>query len=575
MADDEALKKYVNGRLSSLRVNRWSWWCHWRELADYILPRRYRWLITPNQWLRGSPINQHIIDNTGTIAARDLASGIMSGVSSPSRPFFGLKVGRIDTTQTSPASLWLAECVRLMRLVFQDSNFYNSIAQFWADLVVFGTAVMLIYEDFDHVINCFNPCAGEYYVDNDGKMRPCILYREFTRTVGQIVDEFGIENCSENIKQLYERPDGSGKAQELIIAHAVEPNTDPTKWGISAEFKYVEVYWEYGGNQGQQTGGAAQAPGFLRKKGYFEQFAIIARWDLTGNDAYGRSPGMEALGDIKQLQQQQRRKGQAIDKGVNPPMVADVQLKNQPASTLPGGMTYVSGFASSGKPAFQSVYDARSFSVKDISEDMEQVKQRIKDTFFVNIFRVISQYETKSNISVVEITERRAEAMVMLGPVLKRMDKEALSVIIERVFNMMVRARILPPAPPEIAGKSLDIEYFSMLAAAQDASEAGGIERVLNMAGGLAGVVGPEAMDNLDTDYAIAKFSNLMQNDPKLVRSPEQLVAIRQQRAQQAQQAQAVEMAEKLAAGAKTLSETQLGSSSALQQLAGPGLGAV
>ena len=41
--------------------------------------------------------------------------------------------------------------------------------------------------------------------------------------------------------------------------------------------------------------------------------------------------------------------------------------------------------------------------------------------------------------------------------------------------------------------------------------------------------------------------------------SPEALAAIRQQRAQQQQAAQQAEQAQQLAAGAKTLSETQIG----------------
>ena len=86
-----------------------------------------------------------------------------------------------------------------MYLIFGKSNFYNSIAQFYYDLVVFGTAVILVYEDFDNVINCYNPCAGEYYVDIDGKYRPTVFYREFTMTVDACVNEFGIDNVSESI----------------------------------------------------------------------------------------------------------------------------------------------------------------------------------------------------------------------------------------------------------------------------------------------------------------------------------------------------------------------------------------
>ena len=51
---DVAFRKAAESRLIGLRVNRYSWWVHWRELADYILPRRYKWLITPNQMARES-----------------------------------------------------------------------------------------------------------------------------------------------------------------------------------------------------------------------------------------------------------------------------------------------------------------------------------------------------------------------------------------------------------------------------------------------------------------------------------------------------------------------------------------
>ena len=146
------------------------WWTHWRELADYFLPRRYKWLITPNMMGRGSPINQHILDSSGCIFARNLASGLVSGKSSPTAAWFQLKIGHIDSTKTSPVSLWLAECERLLYLVFAESNFYNSIGVFYYDLVIFGTATMLIYEDFDNVINCINPCLGEYYIDIDGRV---------------------------------------------------------------------------------------------------------------------------------------------------------------------------------------------------------------------------------------------------------------------------------------------------------------------------------------------------------------------------------------------------------------------
>lgn len=573
LSDSELeLHRHVNERLLGLRVNRYSWWVHGRELADFLLPRRYKWLITPNQMTRGSPINQHILDSTGTLAARNLASGMMSGISSPTRPWFRLKIGKIDSTQTSPVSLWLAECERLMMLVFQESNFYNALAVVYFDLVVFGTAVMLIYEDFDNVINCVNPCFGEFYLDNDGKYRPTIFYREFTMTIAQVVDEFGYDNTSQQVKMLYDQKK-AGLTREIIVAHAIEPNDDPQKFGVPKHFKFREVYWEWGGSASPQ-GGVSYAPGFLRKKGFLDAPHVAVRWDLVSNDAYGRSPGMDALPDIKQLQQQVRRKAQAIDKTVNPPMVADIQLKNQPASLLPGGTTYVAGMMQANNAGFAPAYGNWKPGIAEISEDLNEVRQRIKTIFFNDVFQVISQFQTRSNVSATEIDARRSEALIMLGPVLDRIQYELLSPTIDRTFSVMSRGRILPEPPAEIQGANIDIEYVSMLSQAQQAAASSGIERTLQLAGGLVGV-DPGVMDNIDLDATLQIYSNLMNNNPKMIRSPDQLAKIRQGRQQQQQmqeQQAAAERAEKLAGGAKTLSETDLGGGqNALQMMLGGG----
>jgi hypothetical protein len=558
-AVDQALRRYSEGRLIGLRVNRYSVWTHCRELADYYLPRRYKWLITPNQMARGSPINQHILDETGVLAARDLAAGIMSGKSSPISLWVKLKIGRIDSTQTSPVSLWLAECQRLMYLVFAESNFYTSMSTFYYDLTVFGTAVLLIYEDFENVINCYNPCFGEYYIDIDGKYRPTVFYREFTMIISAVVDEFGKENCSPSIQEAFDQGDGASLTREIIVAHSIEPNDDgkAKKFGFSENFKFRECYWEWGGSAAPQGGGTG-ALGFLRKTGYYEMPNICGRWDLVSNDAYGRSVAMDGLPGNKQLQLQARRKAQGIDKMVNPPLVADIQLKNQPASLLPGGITYVSGYASSGKPGFASVYDTK-FPVNEMMEDIKEVQERQKRTFFNDLFKTISQYVTRSNVTAAEIDARRAESMIMLGPVIERIDNEVLKPIVERVFAMMSRAGILPPAPPEVQGMAMNIEFVSMLAKAQDAAAASGIERLFGIAGNLVGVTGPEAMDNIDIDYGLDKLSAQLNNDPKLIRSPEALQQIRQNRQQQQEQQQKVDMAEKLAKGAKNLAEIPVG----------------
>jgi Bacteriophage head to tail connecting protein len=568
---DEAYRRYVDGRLMGLRVNRYSWWTHWRELADFFLPRRYKWLITPNQMGRGSPINQHILDSTGCIQSRNLASGLVSGKSSPTSLWFRMRVGNIDSTKTGPVSLWLAEVERLLYLIFSESNFYNSIATLYYDLVVFGTGAMLAYEDFENVVNFINPCLGEYYVDIDSRYYPCIFYREFTMTVDAVVKEFGEDHVSPGVLQLYNDDSGANRTREIIVAHAIEPNDDgkAAQFGFSSRFKYREVYWEWGGSASPQ-GGAMPATGFLRRRGFYEQAAIIGRWDIVSNDPYGRSPGMDGLPDQKQIQVEQRRKAQAIDKMVNPPLVADIQLKNQPANLTPGGITFVTGYTASGKPGFASVYDTK-FPVQEITADLLEVKQRLSQIFFNDVLKTASQYETRSNVTAVEWDLRKSESLVMLGPALERIDYEILRPVIDRVFAIANRAGIIPPPPAEIAGQAITIDFVSMLAQAQQAARAGSIERVLNLVGQLIGV-DPQAGDKIDFDYAIDKYSSLLNNDPKMMRTDQEAAAIRNDRAKQQQRMAEADIAQKLSAGAKNLAGSDLGDgTNALQAMTGGG----
>lgn len=565
---DVAFRKAAESRVIGLRVNRFGWWVHWRELADYLLPRRYKWLITPNQMSRGSPINQHILDSTASLAARNLAAGMMMGCSDPTKDWFKYRINDIDSTQTSPVSLWLAKCEQLIRFILAESNFYDSLAIFYLDLVIFGTAAMLIYEDYRDCIRCFNPCLGEYYVDLDGNYRPVVFAREFTHTVAETASMFGVENLSPSTAGLY-ASGGTSLTRELVVAHMIEPNTDGRQYGIPEHFPYRECYWEWGGSASPQ-GGSSYSPGLLRKRGFHESPAVVCRWDLVSNDAYGRSPGMDALPDVKQLQLETKRLSQGIDKMVNPPMVADVQLKNQPASLLPGGVTYISGVLSQNRTGFAPAYLVNP-QVNEMKEQLLDVRKRITDTFYNDLFRTISQFETRSNVTATEIDARRAEAMLMLGPVLERLNHEAFARIHDRVFGIASRAGILPPAPAAIQGADLNVQFTSMIELAQNANQASGIERLLALVGQLVGV-DPAVMDNIDIDYAFDKISYLYNNDPKLIRSPAQLQQIRAERAKaqaQAQQQQQVENASKLAVGAKTLAETPYKGGNALEALTG------
>ncbi len=546
----------LESELAGLKTDRYSWWIAWGMLATYLLPRRYRWLVVPNQMNRGSPLNGAIMDSTGTIAARVLASGMMSGITSPTRPWFKLRISGYGADEVNPVNIWLASCEKRMMHVFQESNFYNAIAIVYMDLAIFGTAPMIIYEDFENIIQCYNPCAGEYYVWNDSRLYAGGLAREITMTARQLSKEFGKENCSEGVKNLI-RNGGAGLAQEIAVVHFIKPNDGQ----MPSKFKWYEAYYE--------RGASGNDPEFLRKRGFFDTPFICPRWETSGNDAYGRSVGMDALGDVKQLQQETKRKAQAIDKLANPPMVADVELKNQPASTLPGGVTYVSkkdgvGFT----PAYQNFRPP----VAEMMQDITMIQQRIKDIFFNDLFLMISSLDTVRTAT--EIDARREEKLVMLGPVLERFQTEGLDPVIDRTFAIMSRQGLFEPAPPEIANQPIEIEYVSMLAEAQRAANTTGMERFLAQVGNIAGVH-PDVLDIPNWDRMLTRYGMVLGNDPSDINTEDEITAIRQAKAkaqQAAQMNQVSDTSKGFADAAKNLSQTDVGGgTNALQAMLGGG----
>lgn len=553
----QKLRSSIDARMTALETMRWSWYVHWRDLALYILPRRFRYLYnTTNQWNRGSPINQNIIDNTATMAARTLASGMMSGITSPSRPWFRLTVTDQTVAEQEDVRIWLDDCVDRMQQVLSSSNYYQAKATQYFDLVVFGTAPMIIYEDIggshSKIINCFNPVVGEFFCATNQYFFVDTLYRKFSMTITQIVDMFGLENCSETIKAAWKQQ-GSAVDREIIVCHAIEPNPDfieaggptgPSTRGVPPHFRFQEVYWEFGSSQ----------TNVLRVQGFLDQPFSCPRWDTTGNDAYGRSPAMDALGDTKQLQVEQKRKAQAIDKMVNPPMQADASMKNEPASLLPGAVTYVPNLntASTGfRPIFQVTPP-----IVELKEDIKEAQQRIKDTFFNDLFLMISQLDTVRTAT--EIDARREEKLVLLGPVLERFNNEGLDPDIARVFRIMARNGLLAPPPPALRGANLKAEYVSVLADQQRASSTTAIERLFAFVGNLSGVV-TDAIDKLDTDEAIEIYGEALRAPAKILRTGAALAAVRQARAQNTQQQQALQATQAGVQGAQTLSQTQVG----------------
>jgi hypothetical protein len=538
-------------RYQALKGERTSWLEHWRELCDYIQPRKGRFLSS-DQHNAGGKKNTHIINSVATWAARTLASGMMAGITSPARPWFRLTTPDPDLAEFGAVKDWLFLCEERLRLTFQRSNIYNALHQVYADLGTPGTSVLIVEDDPEDVIRGYVLPIGSYALANSARMRVDTIYRELSMTAAQLVEQFGLERCSDAVKNAYR--DGQVD-QRFDVLHIIEPDRNARTGGAGPGAFPIRSCWV------EAKAGDTQRP--LRESGFEEFPAMCPRWSVTGEDVYGSSPAMEAIGDIRALQVLERKKGQMVAKIVDPPMRAPRALMNQHASLLPGDVTFVDALGPG--QTYAPAMEIPPAAIAVVGAEIREHEARIKTAFFADLWLSLTQGDA-GQMTAREVVERHEEKMLQLGPVMERLTDELLDPLIDRAFGILLRNGDLPPPPEELLGMELRVEYLSILAQAQKLVGTSAVERLASFVGNLAGVR-PEVLDKVDFDEMVDAYGGMLGVPPQLIRPDEDVAELRQARAQaQAQAEQAQAMAASVQ-GAKVLSETDTGGDNALTRM--------
>lgn len=522
---NETQLQYHRRRAEELKPVRQPWETAWRGAAEYVDPTRLRLTARDEQ----SHSRAKIIDSSGTFAYRTLKSGMHSGLTSPARPWFRLTTFDPDLKDFAPVKEYLAAVEKRMREVFQGSNIYNAFHTGYGDLALFGQPCGILVDDDDSMVRMQQLLNGRFWIARDEKGRATTLYRQFRWSVQRIVGRFGysaVAKVSSSIKTAYD----NGKYDQIYdVWHAVEPRLKREPGMIDKANKpFLSNYW---------LDATTDNNGLLEESGFDENPLICPAWELSGDDHYSTSPAQDALGDVKMLQKEQTRKLEGIDKKVRPPMTGPTSMRNNPASLLPGSVTYVDDPTGKGyRPAMET-----NISLSELREDIRDVQERLRQFFYADLFLMLTNMEGIQPRNVMEIAERKEEKLLALGPVLENIYNGQLEPVIDRTFNILNRRRELPPPPRELQNQDLKIEYISILAQAQKAVATGAIERLSGYVGQLAAVK-PDVLDKFDADEAVDQYADALGAPPSVVVSDEKVKAIREGRAQEQRQAKQAEM---------------------------------
>lgn len=525
----------------------------WLDIQKYMLPWHGRNLSGENESEVDSDQRDHgeIYSQAPEDAIDRLAAGFQFSITPRSEPWFSLSVDDQKIAGRYGVRTYLHETERRMRLVFSKSNLYDVLHHVYIELIGFGTAAMAALDDDEKIVRFKAFTAGEYLIATNHYGEVDTFYRELWMTARQMEQQFGIDALSQNVVKALK---SNGGEKLFRVCQMIEPKGDLKEFSLTDK-KYQSVYFE--------KNRTSQHDKVLQVRGYNEFPVMVVRWRVVGDDVWGRSPSMKVLPDVKSLYKITENTLIALDKVLDPPMVAPGSMKNEYIDQFPGGVTFSDEVV--GADAFRPLYQIRP-DIKSAEYIKEQLTAAIQRGFFNDIFMMLTNTPDTKRMTAYEVQGRKEEKMTVLGPVLGKLQGELLGQLIDRTFMIMYRRGVLPVPPPELQGKDLKVEYLSILAKAQEMSGVNAMMQLLNFAGALAQVK-QEVLDKMNADGMFDEFAEKLGVPPSAILPDEQVQQIRANRAQQQQQAQQMAAAQATANMAKTAGDTPLGDGTALDSI--------
>jgi hypothetical protein len=470
----------------------------WQEIMENCVPRKGDILI---QLTPGDKRGNELFDSTAITSLQLLTGALHSMLTNQTTRFFDLVFGDPYLDDDDEVQRWLQIVANKMYAVINGSNFQTEVHELYLDECSIGTACMFIGEHEDRVVHFNARSMKEIYCKENNLGLIDIVHREFKWDIRQIIQEFGEDSISENMRRLYK----SGNDDEFCILHAVEPESDSGKY-----FGFKSIYL------------LKEEKHILNRKGFKEFPFVVPRWTKTTGETYGRGPGGDVLPDVKMVNKMMEDMIKAANKNLDPSMaVVDDGVIGKVRLT-PGGLTVVrAGLEDPIRPLIPG-----GIRMEFTDRLIESVQAKIRAGFYVDQL----QLNNGPQMTATEVNQRTEEKLRLMGPVLGRQHFEFLRPLIERVFGIMVRKGLIPEAPEKISGKRFDVKYSSLIARAQRMNDAGNLTRAIAAASPIINAI-PSTLDNINGDRAVRDIFEKHGVEQKVMNDTNEMKTIRDAKA--------------------------------------------
>lgn len=507
----------IDSRNASLKSVRDEYMDSWRRVADFIYPYAGR-LKGVLHGRNAADKGLKAISGTAIKAHETLAAGMHTGLASPSRPWFKLEPEDKGFRHYGVAQRYAEGIQKSLYKFFGKSNFYRLAHSRYGDMGGFGIGAMGFVAR-PGVGFAFIPVPiGTFVGDVSQWGEVDTFIREESMTARQMAQKFGYDNLSRHAKNSI---DNGNSDQRFTVVHSVMPREDfdPRKLDF-LNMPFESVYYEQGcSEQALAVGGYKSFP------------YLVTRWHVQDNSFFGESPGILSLCENQMLNEMCKDRIHAVHLSLRPPMKVP-SMYSRRLNLLPGGQNPVE---QNQKDSVEPLYQIRP-DIAAVTALVEESKNDIRKFFYNDLFMMLA-VDSERVKTAYEAQQLVSEKMTQLGPVVERLQNELLDPVINRGVQLLYDMGAIPPAPPELEGVEVDIEYVSVLAQAQRAAAMDSIIATTSFAGKLA-ESDPTIRHKLNFWGALDEYHQASGAPSSLIRSNEEAEKLATQEAEQMQKMQ-------------------------------------
>jgi hypothetical protein len=544
-----------------------SWLRQYQILGKYIYSKKQQFQIERED---GAFLNDGMInDSTAVRANSAMASAIMGSLwKSGNRTFRVRRSKNIPDTKINneyyrEINQQIADAMEAPKAGFETA-FHEEISEEGA----FGTGCIALFQgDYENPLNFKSWSIQKLAIEEGPDGYVDTVYYDEKITIAALAERYGKNKLPEDLQKKVDSQ--KGRIEKVILTVAIEPRPIGERKGVGVFGMPIASYHFLHKDKA-----------ILLESGFVSLPARVGRWYKLASETYGRSPGMDALPAIMQINALKESFLIGVEKKVEPPLfiLDDGSLGAGVVDTSARGLSV---FNSMGRTNTQNpvgtIFDIGELN--SVAAAITETREEILQHFLIDR---LYDLNNKTRMTLGEAEMRYQIRSDALSSIYARYTAEILNPLIDRAFSIMFEMGLLgiteenfaqeavliangidpiqiPPDVAEaiVANKRIyEIDYISPAANVMREEEYRGIIATTNNAIQLAGA-GADTMTKLDTDRIIEHSARLSGAPMDIVVADDVVKDIRDTRQEQQEALVQAELTAQMAKAGKDAAQGQ------------------